>query len=44
MGFLDNSHIAYIQKYMTESLRGTDDEQVMKDFMKAKKGVHDIQV
>jgi hypothetical protein len=29
---------------MTESLQGTDDEPIMKDFMKAKKGVHDIQV
>ncbi len=32
------------EKYMTESRQGTDDEQVMKDFIKAKKGVRDVQV
>jgi hypothetical protein len=31
-------------KYMKESRQGTDDEQVMKDFMKDKKGVRDVQV
>jgi hypothetical protein len=40
----DNDFDAVREQYMTESLQGTDDEQVMKDFMKAKKGVRDVQV
>jgi len=40
----DDDFDAVREKYMTESRQGTDDEQVMKDFMKTKKGVHDVQV
>jgi hypothetical protein len=40
----DDDFDAVREKYMTESRQGTDDEQVMKDFMKAKKGVRDIEV
>ena len=40
----DNDFDAVREKYMTESRQGTDDEQVMKDFLKDKKGVHNVQV
>jgi hypothetical protein len=40
----DDDFVAVRDKYMTESRQGTDDEQVMKDFMKGKKGVRNVQV
>ena len=40
----DDDFDAVRDAYMKESRQGTDDEQVMRDFMKAKKGVRDVQV
>ena len=40
----DNDFDAVRDGFMKESRQGTDDEQVMRDFMKAKKGVRDVQV
>ena len=40
----DHDFDAVREKFMTESRQGRDYEQVMKAFLKDKKGVHDAQV
>jgi len=40
----DEDFDAVREKYMKESRQGTDDEQVMKDFLKDKKGVRKAEV